>query len=131
MDILVTVLVIITVFVGLRFLMQKRAQRSKGKEVDVSVFDDKIKKLLKSEKSILYFFTPTCGACKSQTPIIDKLDTATKAVGKIDLSINRNAAKEFGIMGTPSTAIMSGNRIAEIFIGLKQENFLKNKFDRI
>ena len=131
MDILITVLVIITVFVGLRFLMQKRAQRSKGKEVNSSIFDDKIKKLLKSEKSILYFYTPTCGACKSQTPIIDKLDTATKAVGKIDLSVNRNAAKEFGIMGTPSTAIMASNRIAEIFIGLKQENFLKNKFDRI
>ena len=129
MDILVTVLVIITVFVGLKYLMQKRAQRSKGKEVDISVFDDKIKKLLRSEKSILYFYTPTCGACRSQTPIIDKLEAKTNAVGKIDLSVNRNAAKEFGIMGTPSTAIMSGNRIAEIFIGLKQETFLKKVFD--
>ena len=131
MDILITVVVIISVFIGLRFLMQKRAQRSKGKEVDISIFDEKIIGLLKSEKSILYFYTPTCGACKSQTPIIDNLDAETNAVGKIDLSINRDAAKEFGIMGTPSTAIMSGNRIAEIFIGLKQENFLKSKFDDI
>ena len=131
MDILIAVVVIMSVFIGLRFLMQKRAQRSKGKEVDISIFDDKIKRLLKSEKSILYFYTPTCGACKSQTPTIDKLDDETNAVGKIDLSINRDAAKEFGIMGTPSTAIMSGNRIAEIFIGLKHENFLKNKFDDI
>ena len=129
MDILIAVVVIMSVFIGLRFLMQKRAQRSKGKEVDISIFDDKIKKLLKSEKSILYFYTPTCGACKSQTPIIDKLDDETNAVGKIDLSINRAAAKEFGIMGTPSTAIMSGNRIAEIFIGLKHEKFLKKVFD--
>ena len=131
MDILITALVIIFVFVGLRFLMQKRAQRSKGKEVNISIFDDKIKNLLTSEKSILYFFTPTCGACKSQTPIIDKLETETNAVGKIDLSVNRNAAAEFGIMGTPSTAIMSGNIITEIFIGLKQESFLKRKFDEI
>jgi len=131
MDVLITVLVIITVFVGLKFLMQKRAQRSKGKEVDISIFDEDIKTLLKSEKSILYFYTPTCGACKSQTPIIDKLEAETNAVGKIDLSVNRDTAKEFGIMGTPSTAIMSGNRIAEIFIGLKQENFLKKKFDDI
>ncbi len=129
MDILVAVVVIMSVFIGLRFLMQKRAQRSKGKEVDISIFDDKIKRLLKSEKSILYFYTPTCGACRSQIPIIDKLDAETNAVGKIDLSINRDAAKEFGIMGTPSTAIMLGNRIAEIFIGLKHENFLKKVFD--
>ena len=129
MDILIAVVVIMSVFIGLRFLMQKRAQRSKGKEVDISIFDDKIKRLLKSEKSILYFYTPACGACRSQTPIIDKLDDETNAVGKIDLSINRDAAKEFGIMGTPSTAIMSGNRIAEIFIGLKHEKFLKKVFD--
>ncbi|NOX67179.1 MAG: thioredoxin family protein [Chlorobi bacterium] len=131
MDILITAIIIILAFIGLRFLMQKKAQRAKGKEVDISIFDDKIKKLLKSEKSILYFYTPTCGACRSQTPIIDKLESETNAVGKIDLSINRNAAKEFGIMGTPSTAIMSGNKIAEIFIGLKQENFLKKKFDEV
>ena len=88
MDILITVVVIISVFIGLRFLMQKRAQRSKGKEVDISIFDEKIIGLLKSEKSILYFYTPNCGACKSQTPIIDKLDDETNAVGKIDLSTN-------------------------------------------
>ena len=71
MDILITAIVIISIFVGLRFLLQRRAQRSKGKKNDLSIFDDKIKTLLKSEKSLLYFFTPTCGACKSQTPIID------------------------------------------------------------
>lgn len=131
MDILITAIVIISAFIGLKFLMQKKAQRSKGKEVDISIFDDNIQTLLKSNKSILYFYTPTCGACKSQTPIIDKLDKETNAVGKIDLSINRDAAKEFGIMGTPSTAIMSGNRISEIFVGLKKENFLKSKFDDI
>lgn len=131
MDILITAIVIISAFIGLKFLMQKKAQRSKGKEVDISIFDDNIQTLLKSNKSILYFYTPTCGACKSQTPIIEKLDKETNAVGKIDLSINRDAAKEFGIMGTPSTAIMSGNRISEIFVGLKKENFLKSKFDDI
>jgi len=131
MYILITAIVIISIFVGLRFLLQKRAQRSKGKEIDLSIFDDKIKTLLKSEKSLLYFFTPTCGACKSQTPIIDRLEEQTKAVGKIDLSVNRSAAAEFGIIGTPSTVIMSGNIIAEIFVGLKKADFLKRKLDEV
>ena len=131
MDILITVIIIISVFIGLRMLMQKKAQRAKGKEVDISIFDDKIRGLLKGNKSLLYFYTPTCSACRAQTPIIDKLEEDLKAVGKIDLSVNRAAASEFGIMGTPSTAIMSGNKIAEIFIGLKQENFLKRKFDEV
>ena len=130
MDILITAVAIVLLFVVLKFFIQKRAQRTKGKEVNISLFDDNVKKLLKSKKSILYFFTPTCGACKSQTPIIDKLEAETKAVGKIDLSVNRNIASEFGIMGTPSTAIMVGNKIEEIFVGLKQEKFLKARFDQ-
>lgn len=130
MDILLTAVVIVILFVGLKFFVQKKAQRTMGKEVNISLFDDKVKSLLNSEKSILYFFTPTCGACKSQAPIIDSLETETKAVGKIDLSVNRNIASEFGIMGTPSTAIMAGNKIKEMFVGLKQEKFLKERFDQ-
>lgn len=131
MDILITAIIIIAAFISLRFFMQKKAQRAKGKKVDISIFDDKVKSLLSGKKSILYFYTPTCGACKSQTPIIDKLAEEIKAVGKIDLSINRAAASEFGIMGTPSTAIMSGNKIADIFVGLKHENFLRKRFDEV
>ena len=67
--------------------MEKRASRAKGKLVDLSIFDDDIKNLLSKEKSILYFFTPTCGACRSQTPIVEELKSQTNLVGKVDLSI--------------------------------------------
>lgn len=129
MDILITVIIIISVFLGFRIVMQKRAARSKGKIIDSSIFDDRIKSLLTKEKSILYFYTPTCGACRSQAPIIDKIELETEVVGKVDLSKNFEAAKEFGIMGTPSTALMKGNKVADIFIGVKQEKFLLEKFN--
>ena len=129
MNILITVLVIIGVMLTMRFLMQKRAQKAKGRAVDLSVFRDEIQQLLNGDKSILYFYTPTCGACRTQAPIIDKLKNDLDRVGKIDLSVNRNAATQFGIMGTPTTAIMKGNNIAEIFVGLKKYDFLKNKFE--
>ncbi len=129
MDILITVLIIISVFFGFRHLIQKRAARAKGKIIDSSIFDDRIKSLLAKEKSILYFYTPTCGACRSQAPIIDKIESETEFVGKIDLSKSIGAAKEFGIMGTPSTALMKGNKVADIFIGVKQEKFLLERFN--
>lgn len=131
MDILVTVLIVISAFLGFKFVIQKKAARSKGKQIDISIFDDEIKELLSGNKSILYFYTSTCSACKTQTPIIDKISGDTDLVGKIDLSQNRKAAKEFGIMGTPSTALMVGNKIAEIFIGVKQENYLREKFNQL
>ena len=131
MDIAITALTIIVLMLILKFIMQKRAQKSKGKTVDLTIFDDQIKTLLKGEKSILYFYTPTCGACKTQVPIIDKLKEDLNFVGKIDLSKNNNASKEFGILGTPTTAIMKGNSIVEIFVGLKKYDFLKTKFENI
>ncbi len=131
MDIAITALTIIVLMLILKFIMQKRAQKSKGKTVDLTIFDDQIKTLLKGEKSILYFNTPTCGACKTQAPIIDKLKEDLNFVGKIDLSKNNNASKEFGILGTPTTAIMKGNSIVEIFVGLKKYDFLKTKFENI
>ena len=41
------------------------------------------------------------------------------------------AAREFGIMGTPSLALMKENQIADIFVGVKQKHFIQKKFDQI
>ena len=117
--------------ISLKLFIQKRSQRFKGKSVNVSIFDEDIKNLLKAKKSILYFYTPYCGNCKIQSPIIDKLKEDISYVGKIDLSNNQNVATKFGILGTPTTAIMQGNNVAEIFVGLKKYDFLKNKFEAL
>lgn len=131
MDIAITAIVIIFFMVTLKFITQKRSQKTKGKSVDISLFNDEIKNLLNGNKSILYFYTPTCGACKTQAPIIDKLKEEIEFVGKIDLSINRAVSTEFGILGTPTTAIMKGNTVTEIFVGLKKYDFLKTKYETV
>ncbi|MBU0472728.1 MAG: thioredoxin family protein [Bacteroidetes bacterium] len=129
MDVAITVGVIVLLMLSLKLFMQKRVQRVKGKSVNVSIFTSDIQELLKGKKSILYFYTPSCGACKTQSPIIDRLKDDIDFVGKIDLSDKREVATEFGILGTPTTAIMRGNNIEEIFVGLKKFDFLKAKFE--
>ena len=131
MNIAIAALAVIVLMLVLKFIMQKRAQKSKGKSINVSLFNDEVKTLLNGSKSILYFYIPTCGACKTQGLIIDKLKEDLSLVGKIDLSENREASTEFGILGTPTTAIMKGNNVAEIFVGLKKYDFLKTKFEAI
>jgi thioredoxin-like negative regulator of GroEL len=44
-------------------------------------------------------------------------------VGKIDLSQKIDVAKEFGIMGTSTTVLMSNNKIVGIFVGIKKRIF--------
>ncbi len=131
MEIAITALTIIILMLALKFIMQKRAQKSQGKSIDTSLFDEEIKTLLNGNKSILYFYTPTCGVCKQQTPIIDKLKEELSMVGKIDLSQNQSAAPEFGILGTPTTILMKGNVVGEVFVGLKKSDFLKTKFETL
>ncbi len=131
MDIAIAALSIILLMFAIKIFMHKRAQKLRGKFIDISIFNDEIKTLLSGNKSILFFYTPTCGACKTQAPIIDKLKEDLNLVGKIDLTKERYASKEFGILGTPTTAIMQGNKVVDIFVGLKKYNFLKTKFETI
>ena len=131
MEIAITALTIIILMLVLKFIMQKRAQKSQGKRINASLFNEEIKALLSDNKSILYFYTPTCGVCKSQTPIIDKLKEELNFVGKVDLSQNQIAATEFGILGTPTTALMKGDVVSEVFVGYKKFDFLKTKFETL
>ncbi len=125
---IVAVLLILFMF-SLKYFMQKKAKKSQGKSVNIDLFNDEIKALLNQKKSIIYFYTPTCGACKAQAPIIDRLKRKLKNVEKIDLSGKNDIVKEFGMMGTPTTVLMKGNTISEIFVGLKKLDFLKTKFE--
>jgi len=121
MDITFTFGVILIMFFGMKMLIQRRAQKSKGNEIDVSMLDYETRNLLMKEKSILYFYTPTCHACKTQAPIIDKLWEETNLVQKIDLSKNIALAKEFGIMGTPTTALMKKILLLKYSLVLKEK----------
>lgn len=131
MNVAIVAGILLLLLFGFRYFLNSKSKRKEGKIIDASLFSDEIGGLLKEEKSILYFFTPVCAACKTQAPIIDKLKEDIEFVGKIDLMDNENAAKEFGILGTPTIAIMKGSTISEIFVGLKKYNFLKTKFETV
>ncbi len=131
MEVLIFVAAILLFFMSMRFLMMRKAAKSKGKQIDISLLDEKTRELLNRDKSLLYFYTPQCGACRSQTPIIDKLSEEIGSVGKIDLTGQIDVAREFGIMGTPTTILMLKNSIAEIFVGAKSEKFLRTRFQEL
>lgn len=86
MNITIVAILLILLMLALKYFMQRRARKSQGKFVNIDLFDDEIKILLGQKKSILYFYTPTCRACRTQAPIIDKLRKDLTHVGKIDLS---------------------------------------------
>jgi len=75
--------------------------------------------------SVLYFYHPRCGPCKSMSPIIDKLKLQYPGrVEKINIADRRNLAIIFGIRATPTILMVKNYRIIRAMIGYSSEKKL-------
>jgi thioredoxin len=111
-------------FMGMQYLMILRSKRNKGKHVE-QVGGKIGKMMLMGEKAMVYFYSPSCRACKYQTPVIDRLISDGHKIQKVDISRDMATARKFGVMATPTTVVLSGNEIVEFLVGAKTEDKLR------
>jgi thioredoxin 1 len=118
------VIALVAFILAMNLSVVLRAKFKKGKVV--SDIGGKIGEAIKrGERVMLYFYSPTCSACKVQTPIIDNLANGRTKIFKIDVSRDVNTALKFGVMGTPSIVVVEDGKIKEFFVGVKSENILR------
>ncbi len=111
-------------FMGMQYLMVLRGKRNKGKKVEP--VGGKLGNVMSmGGKAMFYFYSPSCRACKYQTPIIDRLISEGLKIQKVDISRDMATARKFGVMATPTTVVTKGNEIVEFLIGAKQEDKLR------
>ena len=104
---ILAIAIIIGFFVVMRLIVWIQGQMKKGKTIPP--FSGELgNRIQKGEKLLLYFYTPSCGACKSMTPVIDKMKEEVNNIYKINLSRDYDIGKIFGVMGTPATIIGFG-----------------------
>lgn len=115
---------IFVAFMGMQYLMVLRSKKNKGKTVE-RVGGKLGKMMLMGEKAMVYFYSPSCRACKYQTPIIDRLISDGHKIQKVDISRDMATAKKFGVMATPTTVVLNGDRIVEFMVGAKTEDKLR------
>ena len=72
-----------------------------------------------------YFYSPTCAACRGQTPIIDALDREYEGVFKIDVTEDFEIARALGVRVTPTTVIIEGGAIRTFLVGAHSESALR------
>jgi len=121
---------IVVLFFGMQFLMIFSAKRAKGTKI--SGLKGNLKILEKNgAKGIVYFYSPSCRACKMQTPIIKSLQRAYINIFDVDISRDMDTARIFGIRATPTTLAIKNGVIDQVYVGVKQqdifEKFLRNK----
>ena len=104
-----------------RLLMGIKAAKLKGKPAPTP-HKQSARRIKSGAKTILYFYTPTCGACRMQEPIIQRVkEHFPDAIFKIDASTNREAASAYGVMGVPFLACIDQGKIVSARAGVQQE----------
>lgn len=122
---LYVVLAIVGFFVFIRLLAWFNGRMKKGKAIQP--FTGEISRKIQSgEKLLLYFYSPSCGACKTMTPVIDEMKKKNNNIYKINLAkeSERKIGQIFGVMGTPATVVVEDSKIDQFILGAKSKNFL-------
>lgn len=121
---LLVVLAIVGFFVLMRLFVWVSGKMKHGKKVPA--FSGEIgERIQKGEKLLLYFYSPSCGACKSMTPVIDEMKSEKNNIYKINLTREYNIGQKFGVLGTPATIIVNDSKIDQYILGARSEKFLR------
>ena len=74
-----------------------------------------------SPRLLVYFWSPSCGMCRAMTPVIDKLATERHDVLKVNIAESMALARHFGVMATPSLAVVENGVVKNLVLGAKTE----------
>lgn len=119
---------IVMIFVGFILFIQiyARLQGVLKRGKSIPQVDGKIgKALARNPRTLLYFYTPTCSACKVMTPVIDRLQKEFDNILKVNLANDMETGKKFGVMGTPSLVLVEENKIKSFIVGARNESAIR------
>jgi len=89
--------------------------------------------VLNSDKPVLVdFWAEWCMPCRMLAPTIEKIakDYAGKVkVGKVDTDANRDVSMKYGISAIPTVILFRDGKVAQKFVGLRQEKEFKEVLD--
>ena len=128
---LIVVFVLIGLFISFQVFMFIKSKKSVGNPIPFDKLDDHFAEKIKNKKSVLYFHSPTCHNCKTQTPIIESLKKEFDSIFSIDISEKLEIARTFNVMGTPSLLFLGNNKIEGFYVGVKDERFIREKLQTL
>jgi thioredoxin 1 len=105
-------------FVVVNFLPLLRARSARGRAVpdlDALLTDDQ----RRLPRLLVYFWSPSCGPCRAMTPVIDRLAAERGSVVKVNIVESSELARQFGVMATPSLAVVEKGVVVRLAVGAK------------
>lgn len=114
--VLVVVLGFFALMVGLQLLIRARAARLRGKPLP-ALPGQTGARIAAAEHALIYFFTPSCAACRPVTPRMKALAEQGKPVFPIDLTHDLALAQALSVMATPTTVEVAEGKVVGVHIG--------------
>jgi thiol-disulfide isomerase/thioredoxin len=102
--------------VALQVLARQRAAKLKGQPLP-QLSGVTGQRIAASDRALIYFFTPTCAACRTLTPRMKALAEKGQPVFPIDATQEPDLARAFSVMATPTTVEIQQGRVAAVSIG--------------
>lgn len=81
--------------------------------------------IAKASNGLVYFMSPTCGACRAITPKLSALAKKNKNVFVIDVTEHLELARAMRVMATPSTIEVASGRVVNVHVGMLPPDLLQ------
>lgn len=94
--------------------------------IDSKNFEEQVK----NGVTLIDFWAPWCGPCKTQLPIVEELAgelAGTATIGKVNVDEEGELASKFGITGIPTLLIFKDGEPVDKLVGLQSKDQLKTK----
>lgn len=101
---------------GLQVLAQRRAAKLKGAPLP-TLPGELGQRINASKTALLYFFTPTCPACRPVTPRMKALEQQGRPVFPIDATRSPELARALSVMAAPTTIEVQDGRVVGVHLG--------------
>ncbi len=110
----------ILVFMLVQLLPLLRARQARGRPVPglIALLTEQQRS---APRLLVYFWSPTCGMCRAMTPVIERLAGERGDVLKVNAAESVSLAREFGVMATPSLAVVEQGTVRQVLVGARNE----------
>jgi len=115
----IAVLVIAAVTGGLASMqvaVRRRSRKLRGTSLP-SLSGPAGERIARAPRGLVYFWSPTCGACRPLTPRVRALAAANPDVVAVDVTQNPALARALGVMATPTFVEVAEGAIVAHHVG--------------
>ncbi|HID39705.1 MAG TPA: thioredoxin [Calditrichaeota bacterium] len=124
-SVLYLVLTIVGLFIFMQLYMRFASFLKKGKTISGLKKGEISKEIEEGNRVLVYFYTPSCSACKPMTPVVNELSSEFKNLFKVNLANNMEMGRSFGVMGTPALVLVEDKKIKSYVLGARNRHFIE------